>query len=97
MAAGNRHIAFKEVLNQLEQKSPGTKAAFTSGFWSRGHQAFAGEADDERATLLPCVECGAPTTTGDRCAFCSLRDRASAAAAEPNIPIEVPVTLRSEA
>ena len=101
MAAGNKHIAFKELLNQLEQKSPGTKAAFTSGFWSRGHQAFAPEADDERATLAPCVECGSPTTTGDRCAFCSLRARASAAASaadsETRIPVEVPVTLRSEA
>ena len=92
MAAGNRHIGFKELLNQLEQKSPGTKAAFTSGFWSRGHEAFAAEADTERATLLPCVECGSPTTTGDRCAFCSLRSRASADTAPPG---EQPVTFRS--
>ena len=72
MAAGNRHIGYKELLNQLEQQSPGTKAAFISGFWSRGHDAFADDADRERDELLPCIECGAPTTTGDRCAFCSL-------------------------
>ncbi len=77
MADGNRHIGFKNLLNQLETQSPGTKAAFISGFWSRGHAAFTEAADDERAALLPCVECGAPTTTGDRCAFCSLRAKAS--------------------
>ncbi|MEP6623009.1 MAG: tRNA(Ile)-lysidine synthetase [Acidimicrobiia bacterium] len=85
MAAGNRHIGYKEMLNQLETRSPGSKAAFVSGFWSRGHAAFSDESDRERAELLPCVECGAPTTTGDRCAFCTLRARAA----------EQPVTLRT--
>ena len=93
MAAGNRHIGLKETLNQLETKSPGTKAAFLSGFWSRGHDAFVGKADDERATLQPCAECGAPTTTGDRCAFCSLRARA--AIAPTHQPSSHPVTLRT--
>ena len=95
MADGNRHIGFKNLLNQLETQSPGTKAAFISGFWSRGHAAFADEADDERAALLPCVECGAPTTTGDRCAFCSLRARAAGAGPTAATPAEQPVTLRS--
>jgi uncharacterized protein (TIGR00269 family) len=85
MAAGNRHIGYKEMLNQLETRSPGSKAAFVSGFWSRGHAAFADESDRERDALLPCVECGAPTTTGGRCAFCSLRARAA----------DQPVTLRT--
>ena len=89
MAEGNRHLGFKELLNQLETTSPGTKAAFVSGFWSRGHDAFTADADEERATLAPCVECGAPTTTGDRCAFCSLRSKAQ------GIGTDHPVTLRS--
>jgi uncharacterized protein (TIGR00269 family) len=75
MAAGNRHLGYKDVLNALEDRSPGTKAAFLAGFWARGHDAFS--SDDEPVVLAPCRECGAPTTTGDRCAFCSLRARAS--------------------
>jgi tRNA-5-methyluridine54 2-sulfurtransferase len=77
MAAGNRHLGLKETLNQLEERSPGSKAAFLSGFWSRGHEAFASDADDERSELRACTECGAPTTA-ERCAFCALRARASA-------------------
>jgi uncharacterized protein (TIGR00269 family) len=75
MAAGNRHLGLKETLNRLEQQSPGAKAAFLTGFWHRGHAAFADGADEEREALGACVECGAPTT-GDRCAFCALRERA---------------------
>ena len=88
MAAGNRHLGLKETLNELESRSPGTKAAFLNGFWSRGHDAFVEHADDERATLTPCIECGAPST-GERCAFCTLRARATAA--------DVPVALRTGA
>ena len=80
MAVGNRHLGLKETLNALEDRSPGSKAAFLSGFWSRGHDAFAPEADEERAELRACIECGAPTTA-ERCAFCALR--AKAAAHEP--------------
>ncbi|MGZ4677050.1 MAG: ATP-binding protein [Acidimicrobiia bacterium] len=81
MAVGNRHLGLKETLNRLEEQSPGTKAAFLSGFWSRGHDAFGAEADEERAALRACVECGAPTTA-ERCAFCALRARASATTTE---------------
>ena len=89
MAAGNRHIGLKETLNQLEERSPGSKAAFLSGFWSRGHDAFAAGADEERAALNDCIECGAPTTA-ERCAFCALRARASAAE-----PVAARVEIRS--
>jgi tRNA-5-methyluridine54 2-sulfurtransferase len=74
MAAGNRHLAYKEVLNELEDRSPGTKAAFLSGFLDRVHHRFAEEIGEERDALQPCVACGSPTT-GDVCAFCRLRDR----------------------
>ena len=84
MAAGNRHIGLKETLNQLEERSPGAKAAFLNGFWSRGHQAFEPRADQERAALHACSECGAPTP-GERCAFCTLRARA----ASPEIAVEL--------
>ena len=74
MAAGNRHLGYKEVLNALEDRSPGAKAAFLFGFLERGHERFAGAADDEREALGPCAVCGSPTT-GEVCAFCRLRER----------------------
>ena len=51
MAAGNRHLGFKEMLNALEERSPGTKAAFLFGFLERGHERFAADADVERDDL----------------------------------------------
>ena len=50
MAAGNRHLGFKEVLNALEDQSPGAKAAFLFGFFDRGHERFA--TDDGRTCEL---------------------------------------------
>jgi uncharacterized protein (TIGR00269 family) len=76
MAAGNRHLGFKEMLNALEQQSPGSKAAFFFGFLERGQPRFADDTAGERDALHACAECGAPTT-GDVCAFCQLRTRVS--------------------
>jgi uncharacterized protein (TIGR00269 family) len=74
MAAGNRHLGFKEVLNGLEDRSPGSKAAFLFGFLERGHERFADETAEDRAELNECATCGAPTTS-QTCAFCSLATR----------------------
>jgi tRNA(Ile)-lysidine synthase TilS/MesJ len=75
MAAGNRHLGYKELLNDLESRSPGSKAAFLFGFVEHAHDRFAGDAAEEREALGTCTECGAPTP-GDVCAFCRLRARA---------------------
>jgi tRNA-5-methyluridine54 2-sulfurtransferase len=75
MAAGNRHLGYKEALNALEDRSPGTKAAFVSGFLDRAQPHFADDARVEREALVACAECGSPTT-GAVCAFCRLRERA---------------------
>jgi len=83
MAAGNRHLGYKELLNEIEERSPGTKAAFLFGFLERGHEKFAGDAVEERDDLHPCPECGSPTPA-DVCAFCRLRARATR-----TIPVEV--------
>ena len=76
MAAGNKHLGYKEILNALDDRSPGSKAAFLFGFLDRGHARFAADAGQEREALRMCRECGAPTTT-EVCAFCKLRERAS--------------------
>ncbi len=76
MAAGNRHLGYKDVLNALEDRSPGTKAAFVFGFLERGHERFAPDAAAERDELRACSVCGAPTP-GEVCAFCRLRQQAT--------------------
>jgi len=67
-AVGAKSILFKEALNLLEQRSPGTKQAFLLGFFDKARPAFA---SDDPHVLRPCIECEQPTTT-DRCAFCRL-------------------------
>jgi uncharacterized protein (TIGR00269 family) len=76
MAAGNRHLHYKEVLNALEDRSPGTKAAFVHGFAERGHDRFGVTNHFDTVALGRCAQCGAPTT-GSVCAFCRLRARAA--------------------
>ena len=76
MAAGNKHLAYKEALNGIEAESPGSKAAFYFGFLEKASRHFVPEAAAEQAQLRRCSTCGA-ATTGERCAFCKLRDRAT--------------------
>lgn len=87
MAAGNKHLGYKTMLNALEETSPGTKAAFLFGFFERGHPRFAGDAlRDHDGELRTCTVCGAPTP-GEVCAFCALQARATGG--------ETPVALRT--
>jgi uncharacterized protein (TIGR00269 family) len=86
MAAGNRHLGYKEVLNALEDRSPGSKAAFLLGYLERAHERFADDAAAERDHLQPCARCGSPTP-GEVCAFCRLQERAGTV-------VEQPVELR---
>jgi uncharacterized protein (TIGR00269 family) len=86
MAVGNRHLGYKEALNAIEERSPGSKAAFVAGFLDRGHERFSAVAEDARDELQPCIACGAPTPT-EVCAFCRMRARAVGA--------PIPVQARS--
>jgi uncharacterized protein (TIGR00269 family) len=83
MAAGNRHLGYKDALNQIEVASPGSKAAFYFGFLERVAALVQPAAEEERAALRPCTICGSPTVN-DICAFCMLVQRAGG----------IPVTLR---
>jgi len=60
-------LVYKEILNQLEIHSPGTKAQFYLGFLERGKGYFL-EALDE-LPLSSCEICGQPTV-GNICGFC---------------------------
>jgi uncharacterized protein (TIGR00269 family) len=75
MAVGNKHLGYKEALNDIEERSPGSKAAFVMTFWERAHERFETEANEVRDELQMCSSCGAPTP-GDVCAFCRMRSRA---------------------
>jgi uncharacterized protein (TIGR00269 family) len=69
-AKGATSIAHKQVLDRLEEASPGSKHNFLFGFLDRARPAF------ERAEpveLQECSSCG-QVTTGAICAFCKLAD-----------------------
>jgi tRNA-5-methyluridine54 2-sulfurtransferase len=73
-AKGNTHLGYKDALNAIEARSPGTKAAFYGGFLDRAAPYFRDEAASDRGDLGHCGTCGAPTP-GEVCAFCRLRER----------------------
>jgi uncharacterized protein (TIGR00269 family) len=77
MAEGNKHLGYKEALNQVETQSPGSKAAFYLTFVERVSERFTAAAEEEREGLHPCPGCGSPTT-GELCAFCRLVAKAAA-------------------
>jgi uncharacterized protein (TIGR00269 family) len=89
MAAGNKHLGYKEALNAIEAASPGSKHDFYHGFLARASARFTPEAAAEQNQLQPCTRCGAPTP-GEVCAFCKLVDRARGAE-----PVSVSLGRRS--
>ena len=84
MSAGNKHLGYKDALNDIELQSPGSKADFYFSFLRRAQELFAQAAadgtDEDADPLTTCVRCGSPSS-GEVCAFCRLVERA------------VPVTL----
>jgi uncharacterized protein (TIGR00269 family) len=77
MAVGNKHIGYKEALNDIEEHSPGAKAAFYFEFLDKAaHRFEAAAIGESEVELHACASCGAPTT-GEVCAFCKLVVRAT--------------------
>jgi uncharacterized protein (TIGR00269 family) len=70
LVAGNTQLRYKEALNAIESRSPGTKAHFFFGYLDRGAPIFRTARD--RVELVACANCGQPTTTMF-CAFCRAR------------------------
>lgn len=69
-AKGATSIAHKQVLDRLEEASPGAKHNFLFGFLDRARPAFERV---ENVELHECTSCG-QVTTGAVCAFCKLAD-----------------------
>jgi uncharacterized protein (TIGR00269 family) len=93
MAYGNKHLSYKESLNAVEQRSPGSKAAFYLGFIERMAPLLSGRSVADREGLSPCTRCGAPTT-GDVCAFCRLLERTGG---HDPVPVEVVLPKKARA
>lgn len=81
MAKGANSLAYKDLLNGLEEAQPGAKYRFLVGFLKQGRQAIAGSGFDQAADLRQCERCGQPTT-GAVCAYCKMADRGRLKAAE---------------
>jgi uncharacterized protein (TIGR00269 family) len=75
MAAGNRHLGYKDALNRIEATSPGTKAAFYFEFLDKAAHLFTEGVREEQEQLGTCLVCGGPST-GEICAFCRLAEKA---------------------
>jgi uncharacterized protein (TIGR00269 family) len=71
-AKGSTTNYYKELVNQLELKSPGAKQQFYLQFLRARDAGKVTFADVEQVQLHPCERCGQPTTAGDMCAFCRL-------------------------
>jgi uncharacterized protein (TIGR00269 family) len=93
MAAGNKHLGYKEALNAVEAASPGAKAAFYFGFLDRASALFVPTSAAEQGDLQPCSACGAPTT-GEVCAFCRLVEKSRS---HPPVPVPAPRVARRRA
>lgn len=76
MAVGNKHLAYKAALNDLERESPGAKHDFYFRFLAVAVDRFRAEPDAE-PPVQPCARCGAPASN-EVCSFCSLTERATA-------------------
>ncbi len=68
---GARSITLKHILNELEDRYPGTKLQFLKGFF-KVRQRFQ---PPEPVELRDCPVCGMPTAAEGLCRFCRLRER----------------------
>jgi uncharacterized protein (TIGR00269 family) len=78
MSAGNKHLGYKDALNEIELTSPGSKSDFYFSFLRRAAVLFrdAAARDEQVDPIGSCTRCGAPSGS-DVCAFCRLVETAS--------------------
>jgi len=71
MSRGASSLQYKDVLNLLESRAPGTKDQFYLGFLREGQLYF----QEKKLELGECLNCGQPTTA-EVCSFCRQMERA---------------------
>jgi uncharacterized protein (TIGR00269 family) len=74
MAKGAKSLAYKDMLNSLEEEQPGAKYRFLVGFLKEGRRSVADAGFDQATDLKGCARCGQPTT-GELCAYCRMAER----------------------
>lgn len=76
-ASGSKQLLYKEHLNQLEERMPGTKLRFFLNYLSAVEKVAFPDQQEADPVLAEkrCPHCGQPTTTGDTCAFCKLFEK----------------------
>jgi uncharacterized protein (TIGR00269 family) len=78
MSVGAKQLVYKDLLNRLEEESPGSKQNFYWKFLKDAYPAF--EKAGDGAVLRECVNCG-QVTTGEVCSFCRLTGKVDKAGA----------------
>ncbi len=73
-AEGSKTIFYKELLNQLESRSPGAKLSFYLSFLQVKREGLL-SVREKALELHDCQNCGQPTTAPELCAFCRLWQR----------------------
>ncbi len=71
---GASFTCHKRLWQQLELAMPGRKIDFYQGFLERGRPIFAQHEAQEGAVLKPCVQCAYPTSSGDLCGVCRIKE-----------------------
>jgi uncharacterized protein (TIGR00269 family) len=69
---GATSLLYKDLLNQLEEASPGAKQQFYLSFLQARADERLKFGDAESLDMGECQQCGQPTTAPELCAFCRL-------------------------
>ena len=80
-SAGASFTGHKQLIADLEYRSPGQKFSFYEAFLEKGKPFFAAKTAEGAAGLVPCRECGAPSVT-DVCGVCRIRAQVAQRSAE---------------
>ncbi len=71
-SGGSRTNFNKTILNQVEIEQPGAKLSFYNEFIKQKQAGFLQSLENQPADMTLCPECGEPTTSTGKCAFCKL-------------------------
>lgn len=66
-------VFYKEILNKIEERSPGTKLRFYLDYLRKVYPKF--KKEEDKKNLKPCKVCGQPTM-GEVCPICRLKEKA---------------------